>query len=149
MSSTYLSLHFHLVFSTKNREPFILPEFRDRTFAYLGGALSGLDCTPVRIGGMSDHVHLLFVLARTLSISKVVEEVKKESSKWSKEHVHPGFYWQNGYGSFSGSPAPAPAAGADGAGAAARGSGTGMSVDALMSTRNAAATSRSALSRRT
>jgi REP element-mobilizing transposase RayT len=94
----------HLVFSTKNREPFISPEHRDRTFAYLAGTLNAIDCPAVLVGGMPDHVHLLFVQARTLSLSKVVEEVKKESSKWAKASVHPAFYWQNGYGAFSVSP---------------------------------------------
>jgi REP element-mobilizing transposase RayT len=94
----------HLVFSTKNREPFIAPECRDRAFNYLGGTLNALDCPTIRVGGMADHVHLLFVLARTLSVSSVVERVKKETSKWAKEHINPGFYWQSGYGSFSVSP---------------------------------------------
>ena len=94
----------HLVFSTKNREPFITAKHRDRLFAYLGGALNGIDCPVIKVGGMPDHVHLLFVQARTLSLSKVVEEVKKESSKWAKKHIHPGFYWQSGYGAFSVSP---------------------------------------------
>jgi REP element-mobilizing transposase RayT len=53
---------------------------------------------------VADHVHVLFVLHRTASISGVVEELKKESSKWAKEHIHPRFYWQKGYGSFSVSP---------------------------------------------
>ena len=94
----------HLVFSTKNREPLIAIDHRDRMFAYLGGALNGIDCPVIRVGGMPDHVHLLFVQSRTRSLSKVVEEVKKESSKWAKEHIHPGFFWQNGYGAFSVSP---------------------------------------------
>ncbi|QDU18227.1 IS200/IS605 family transposase [Urbifossiella limnaea] len=94
----------HLVFSTKNREPRITPAHRGRVFDYLGGALAALDCPPVRVGGMPDHVHLLFVLAKTVSVSKVVEEVKKESSKWAKQHVGPDFYWQSGYGAFSVSP---------------------------------------------
>jgi len=98
----------HLVFSTKNREPFIVPDRRDRLFEYLGGTLNALGCPVIRVGGMADHVHLLFVLSRTLSISEVVEQVKKESSKWAKEHVHPAFYWQNGYGSFSVSPSNEP-----------------------------------------
>jgi REP element-mobilizing transposase RayT len=98
----------HLVFSTKNREPFITADHRDRVFAYLDGALNGIDCPAVSVGGMPDHVHLLFVLARTLSLSKAVEEVKKESSKWAKEHVHPAFYWQSGYGAFSVSPSNMP-----------------------------------------
>lgn len=99
----------HLVFSTKHREPLIGPAHRDRLFDYLGGTLAALDCPPVRVGGMPDHVHLLFALAKTLAVSKVVEEVKKESSKWAKEHVRPDFYWQNGYGAFSVSPSNADA----------------------------------------
>ena len=81
----------HLVFSTKNREPFILPEHRERMFNYLGGTLNALGCPAIRVGGHSDHVHLLFVLGRTMSVSKVVEELKKESSKWAKEHMSPAF----------------------------------------------------------
>lgn len=91
----------HLVFSTKNREPLIVPEFRPRCFDYLGGILNGLRCPVIKVGGVLDHVHLLFVLGRTVSVSEVVEEVKKQSSKWAKEHLGPGFYWQNGYGAFS------------------------------------------------
>jgi putative transposase len=94
----------HLVFSTKNREPFITAEYRDRVFEYLGGTLNAIKCPVVIVGGMPDHVHLLFVQARTLSLSDVIEEVKKESSKWAKEVVRPDFYWQNGYGAFSVSP---------------------------------------------
>ena len=99
----------HLVFSTKNREPLIAPAHRDRVFDYLGGALAALDCPPVRVGGMPDHVHLLFVLSKTTALSKVVEGVKKESSKWAKQHVRPDFYWQSGYGAFSVSPSNADA----------------------------------------
>jgi len=98
----------HLVFSTKNREPLISPDHRERVFDYLGGTLNAIECPVIKVGGMPDHVHLFFVQARTLSLSKVVEEVKKESSKWAKKHIHPGFFWQNGYGAFSVSPSIAP-----------------------------------------
>jgi putative transposase len=98
----------HLVFSTKNREPLIAPDHRERTFAYLGGALNAIECPVVTVGGVADHVHLLFVLARTMSVSKAVEELKKESSKWAKQNVHPNFFWQNGYGAFSVSPSNVP-----------------------------------------
>jgi putative transposase len=94
----------HQVFSTKNRQPLIATDTRSRIFDYLGGALNGIGCPVVTVGGVADHVHLLFVLGRTLSLSKVVEELKKESSKWAKETVHADFYWQNGYGAFSVSP---------------------------------------------
>ena len=91
----------HLVFSTKSREPLIAPEKRPALFAYLAGTLNALDCLALEVGGVSDHVHLLFVLSKNLPLSKVIEEVKKESSKWAKEQVHPRFYWQGGYGAFS------------------------------------------------
>jgi putative transposase len=94
----------HLVFSTKNREPFLVAEARQRSFAYLGGALNAIGCAVVSVGGVADHVHLLFVLGRVISLSKAVEEVKKESSKWAKIHICSGFFWQNGYGAFSVSP---------------------------------------------
>lgn len=94
----------HLVYSTKNREPFIADEHRERLFAYLGGTLNGIGCPAIAVGGVADHVHLLFVLGRTVAISTVVEEVKKESSKWCKGVIRPEFYWQNGYGAFSVSP---------------------------------------------
>jgi REP element-mobilizing transposase RayT len=94
----------HLVFSTKNREPLIASQYQERMFAYLAGTLNAIDCPVVIVGGMPDHVHLLFVQARTLSLSKIVEEIKKESSKWAKTHIHPEFYWQSGYGAFSVSP---------------------------------------------
>lgn len=91
----------HLVFSTKNREPFIDPDIRDRLFAYLAGTLNELGCHAITVGGVADHVHILFVLSKTLALSKVVEEVKKISSKWAKETGEPRFYRQNGYGAFS------------------------------------------------
>jgi putative transposase len=91
----------HLVFSTKHREPLIVPDLRDRLFPYLAGTLNELGCPAIKVGGVTDHVHLLFVLSKTLALSKAVEEVKKGSSKWAKENGEPRFYWQNGYGAFS------------------------------------------------
>jgi putative transposase len=109
MAQSLARVLVHLVFSTKNREPFLNPDVRDRTFAYLGGTLNAINCPAIRVGGVADHVHLLLVLGRTIPISAAVEQIKKESSKWAKKHVHPGFYWQNGYGIFSVSPSRAPA----------------------------------------
>src|SRR5688572_6980320 len=94
----------HLVFSTKNREPLIVGGAAAQLHAYLAGTLNALDCPALAVGGHTDHVHLLFLLAKMLPLCKVVEEVKKGSSKWAKEHVRSGFYWQNGYGAFSVSP---------------------------------------------
>lgn len=91
----------HLIFSTKHREPVIAPAHRDDLFAYLAGTLNALDWPAIRVGGVADHIHLLFVLSKNLALAKAVEEVKKESSKWAKQHVHPKFFWQTGYGAFS------------------------------------------------
>ncbi|MBY0513896.1 MAG: transposase [Gemmataceae bacterium] len=101
MSQSLARNVIHLVFSTKNREPLIAPAVREGLFAYLAGTLNALDCPAITVGGVADHVHLLFALAKTLPLCKAVEEVKKGSSKWGKEHVAAGFYWQTGYGAFS------------------------------------------------
>jgi putative transposase len=101
MPQSLARIGVHLVFSTKHREPLLTPEVRPALFAYLAGALNAIDCPALEVGGFVDHVHLLFVLSKTRSLSEAVEEVKVASSKWAKEKVHPRFYWQNGYGAFS------------------------------------------------
>jgi REP element-mobilizing transposase RayT len=101
MSQSLARVIVHLVFSTKNRDPLLVEEARPRMFAYLGGTLNAIGCPVIAVGGVADHVHLLFVLGRTVTLSKAVEEVKKQSSKWAKESVAAGFFWQNGYGAFS------------------------------------------------
>jgi len=67
----------HLIFSTKNRVPLIAPGLDTRLFAYMAGTLNELKCPALAVGGVADHVHLLFVLARTVSLSSAVEEVKE------------------------------------------------------------------------
>jgi REP element-mobilizing transposase RayT len=91
----------HIIFSTKHREPLITPETRPDLFAYLAGTVNAMACPAIRVGGVADHVHLLFVLSKNVALATALEEVKKESSKWAKKHVHPKFYWQTGYGAFS------------------------------------------------
>jgi putative transposase len=93
----------HLVFSTKNRAPMLEPKLRANLHLYLAATLREHDCPPLQVGGVEDHVHLLFALSRTLAISKVVEIVKTKSSRWIKTQgpLLSGFYWQGGYGAFS------------------------------------------------
>lgn len=100
MRSTFLSLNVHIVFSTKNREPFLHDDIRDMAHDYMGGTIRGLGGIPVRIGGVEDHVHLLFKYNATNSIAKLVQEIKKSSNSWMKEII-PYFAWQEGYGAFS------------------------------------------------
>jgi putative transposase len=101
MPQSLAKIYVHLAFSTLHREPWLNDPIRPALFAYLAGVLPNHDCPVVKVGGVADHVHLLFVLARTLPLSKAVEEVKKGSSKWLKTQGIPEFAWQAGYGAFS------------------------------------------------
>ncbi|MBI3829492.1 MAG: IS200/IS605 family transposase [Planctomycetes bacterium] len=105
MPSTYLSLHYHLVFSTKNREPLILPAWRARLHEYLGGTVRGLGGIPEEVGGVADHVHLLVGLKATHGLADFMRELKKCSSMWvHDEWGRPPFAWQEGYAAFTVSP---------------------------------------------
>ena len=105
MSSTYLSLHYHLVFSTKERRPFILDEWREELHNYLGGTIKGLGGVAERVGGVSDHVHLLVGLRATHTLSDVLRELKKASSVWVHQEIgEQRFAWQEGYSAFTVSP---------------------------------------------
>ena len=103
MPQSLARLHIHLIFSTKHRERLITDDFRDRLHAYKATVLQNMGCHPVLINSVEDHVHILFDLARTVTISAAVEEVKKSSSKWIKTQgasfAH--FAWQAGYGAFA------------------------------------------------
>ncbi len=102
MGSTYLSLHYHLVFSTKNREPMIVPAWRPRLHEYLGGIVQGLGGVSQRVGGVEDHVHLLFGLRATHCLADFMRELKKASSVWVHEEIgSQQFAWQEGYAAFT------------------------------------------------
>ncbi len=102
MGSTYLSLHYHLVFSTKNRKPTIAAEWRSRLHEYLGGTVAGLGGFPEGIGGVADHVHLLIGLKATHCLADFLRELKKASSIWVHEQIGlPSFAWQEGYSAFT------------------------------------------------
>jgi REP element-mobilizing transposase RayT len=96
----------HIVFSTKYRYPFIDQEIEDELFQYIGGICKNLDFKPVKIGGYRDHIHILCVLSRKVTLMKFIEEIKSHSSKWmkTKGEKYKEFYWQRGYGSFSVNP---------------------------------------------
>ena len=102
MPSTHLSLHYHLVFSTKDRVPLIVPAWRDRLHAFLGGVINQLDGIPEAVGGVADHVHLLIGLRATHCLADVMREVKAVSSRWAHEEIgERTFQWQEGYGGFT------------------------------------------------
>ena len=102
MASTFLSLHFHLVFATWNRRPMIADAWRPRLHEYMGGTISGLGGVPEQIGGIADHVHLLIGLKATHCLADVLRELKKASSAWIHEEIkQDGFAWQEGYAAFT------------------------------------------------
>jgi REP element-mobilizing transposase RayT len=96
-----------LIFSTKNRQPYIDEAIRPRVHAYLATVVRSLDSPWVVVGGVADHVHILFDLGKLHSPVEFVERVKRESSKFIKTlgSKYKDFYWQRGYGMFSVGPA--------------------------------------------
>ena len=103
MASTYLSLHYHIVFGTKNRMPLIAAAWRPRLHEYLGGTIRGLGGIPEAVGGVADHVHLLVGLPSTHCLADVVREVKKSTTAWVNDGVvgDGKFSWQSGYAAFT------------------------------------------------
>ena len=100
--STFASLHYHVVFSTKNRMRYIAPQWEMRLHEYLGGTVRGLDGFPQGVGGVEDHVHLLVGLKTTHRIADFMRELKKAASRWIHEEIRlEQFAWQDGYGVFS------------------------------------------------
>ena len=106
MSQSLTKVYVHLTFSTKGRYPFIDNKIQERLWQYLGGICKGLECNPIQVGGYRDHVHILCLLSKKITQMKLVEEVKKQSSKWIKtiDSDYAKFYWQDGYGIFSVNP---------------------------------------------
>ena len=103
------SLHLlgiHLVFSTKERRPWLVPDIQERVWAYQSRILQNLDCHSITVGGAQDHVHVLCHLTKKHAPMKVVEMVKKDSSRFVKTLAPrlEAFHWQDGYGLFRVSP---------------------------------------------
>ena len=103
MSQSLSKILLHLVFSTKNRERWLDAKIRTDLHAYLAGACRAVGSDAYRAGGTDDHVHIACSLPRTLTVSKLLEEIKKSSSSWMKKQgqAYGGFFWQAGYGAFS------------------------------------------------
>jgi putative transposase len=103
MSQSLVKNLIHLVYSTKERQPWIGKAHRDGLFAYQAGIYKEWESPALVIGGVQDHVHSLFALSKNHALKKIVEEVKKGSSKGMKIDGprYLGFHWQAGYGAFS------------------------------------------------
>jgi putative transposase len=102
MASTHVDLVVHVVFSTKYRQPWIDPVWRARLHAYLGGTVRGLNATPIEVGGIADHIHVLMALRATHCLADVMRDLKRASSQWIKVEIGiSAFAWQDGYAAFS------------------------------------------------
>lgn len=106
MAQSLSKVYVHITFSTKDRQNLIDDNIRESLFQYIGGVCKGLECNPVKVGGYTDHVHILCLLSRKISQMDLLEEIKKQSSKWIKTQgdTYLNFYWQDGYGIFSVNP---------------------------------------------
>jgi REP element-mobilizing transposase RayT len=103
MAQSLSNVLLHIVFSTKNCHRWIDVEIEEELFKYLAGICRELKCPAHKIGASDDHIHIACSLARTIAVSKLIEEIKTGSSKWmkTKSTRHEDFAWQNGYGAFS------------------------------------------------
>jgi len=103
MPQSFACLHCHIIFSTKNREPLILPEWAPRLYEYIGGISRAKGNVLIGAGGMPDHVHFLVSLGKETAVSDCVRDVKSNSSHWVHQTFPNlrGFAWQSGYGAFS------------------------------------------------
>ena len=100
MSHSYAQNHVHLVFSTKNRVKLIPEQFQPRLWAYIAGICKNNNMLAFAVGGMPDHIHVLFRLPPTLTLARAVTLIKSNSSSWLRKKGH-RFAWQQGYGAFS------------------------------------------------
>ncbi|MBN2505881.1 MAG: IS200/IS605 family transposase [Verrucomicrobia bacterium] len=103
MANTFTSLHYHMIFSTKHRQRWILPNIEQRVWAYMGGIAKQNELHACLIGGVEDHVHILLGMPPKMSVSEALKRIKGGSSGWMKANF-PGcqhFAWQDGYAAFS------------------------------------------------
>ena len=104
MPSTHSNLHVHVIFSTKERFPFINKQWRSRLHAYIGGIARNLGATSLAVGGIEDHNHLFLGVKPSHRLDYLIRDIKGDSSAFVKKEFDRKFAWQKGYGVFSVSP---------------------------------------------
>src|SRR6516162_8954241 len=103
MPQSLAKLYVHVIFSTKQREPLLADGWREKLFRVLGGAANNLGCQSLIVGGMADHVHMLFQVDRKIAVADAISKIKSTSSLWIRQ-TQPElaeFHWQSGYAAFS------------------------------------------------
>ncbi|MDH4202128.1 MAG: IS200/IS605 family transposase [Phycisphaerae bacterium] len=103
MAQSLAQKYVHIVFSTKERYPFIETDIEPQLYAYMAGTIKQMEGIPCLINGTADHIHILSTLPRTVTLAKYIEGIKRPSSRWlkTKGGMYEKFAWQNGYGAFS------------------------------------------------
>lgn len=103
MANTYTQIHIQAVFAVQNRQSLIALEWKHELYKYITGVVQNNGHKMLQINGMPDHIHLLFGMRPTQSLSDLIKQVKQDSSKWinSRQFLHARFSWQSGYGAFS------------------------------------------------
>ena len=101
MPQSLAKVYIHVIFSTKNREPVLVDEWRDELFHVLGGSANNLGCQSLIVGGVADHIHMLFQLGRTITIAEAIGKIKCTASAWVNQRQNLSFHWQGGYAAFS------------------------------------------------
>jgi putative transposase len=103
MANTYSSLHYHLIFSTKNREPWLVQSIEQRIWRFIGGIARKHRITALQVGGTDNHMHALVTAPATIAPFQVAQFLKGDSSKWIHEEFSTlrNFRWQDGYGAFT------------------------------------------------
>jgi len=103
MSNTYTQIHIQVVFAVQNRASVIGDNLRERLYKYIISIIQKNKHKVLSIGGTNDHVHILFGLRPTQSISALVQEIKRDSAEWINQNrlTMGRFEWQEGYGAFS------------------------------------------------
>lgn len=107
MGQSLVKNYLHIIFSTRDREPIIDSSIESELHQYLGGICKGLDCQSLKIGGACDHIHILCLLSKNITLAAFMKDIKSNSSKWikTKGNQYRDFFWQTGYGAFSINPA--------------------------------------------
>ena len=103
MAQSLCKIYIHLIFHIKTTSPQIREEDINRVHSYIGKLVNATGCREIRAGGVGDHIHLLFLLSREANVANVVEEIKRNSSRWLKtlDPYYRCFSWQGGYAAFS------------------------------------------------
>ena len=103
MANTYTCLNYHVIFSTKNREPWLIPDIEHRIWEFIGGIARAHRMTALQVGGVEDHIHALVNAPPTIAPSQIAQYLKGDSSKWIHEEFPTlrNFWWQDGYAAFT------------------------------------------------